>query len=112
MCGSRNGRSDANRAPFASNELGQFMAFGLGAKSARRVSRVLSGLCLGLLAYGALNSTVEARNGWRYTGYAAHPRHHYAHYYVARRPYRRYWGYHAPAYTPPFAAMVVDENSG
>ena len=89
------------------------MAFGLGAKSARRVSRVLSSLCLGLLAYGALNSTVEARNGWRYAGYAAHPaRHHYAHYYVARRPYRRYWGYHAPAYTPPFAAMVVDENSG
>jgi len=87
------------------------MAYGLGARSSRRVSRVLSGLCLGLLAFGALTSTVEARNGWRYAGRAAHPVRH--HYYAARayRPHR-YWAYRAPAYSPPFAAIVVDENSG
>ncbi len=86
------------------------MAFGLGARSSRRVSRVVSSLCLGLLACGALTSTVEARNGWRYAGYAVHPARH--HYYAARRHYRGYWAYRAPAYSPPFAAMVVDENSG
>ncbi|HLJ71455.1 MAG TPA: serine hydrolase, partial [Roseiarcus sp.] len=65
------------------------------------------------MAYAALTSPVDARGGWRYSGYAAHaPRHHYARAY--RRSYRHhhYWTYRAPAYSPPFSAMVVDENSG
>lgn len=89
------------------------MALGLGARAGGRLTRLISGLCASLLTYATLTSPVDARGGWRYSGYAAHaPRHHYARAY--RRSYRHhhYWTYRAPAYSPPFSAMVVDENSG
>jgi D-alanyl-D-alanine carboxypeptidase len=83
------------------------MALGLGTIAKGRVGRILGGLSIAALAYAALTSAVEAR-GWRYTGYHAQ-RYHVAHY---RHHVRRYWAVRAPAYSPPFSAMVVDANTG
>src|SRR5579872_2137633 len=89
------------------------MALGLGARAGGRVARIISGFCVALLACSTLTSSVEARGGWRYSGHAAHsPRHHTARAYRRSYHHHHYWTYRAPAYSPPFAAMVVDENTG
>jgi D-alanyl-D-alanine carboxypeptidase len=85
------------------------MALSLKASGSERKSRIFASLCLAGLACAALTATAEAR-GWRYNSYQHQSaRHHYAR---AYRPVRHYWAHRAPAYSPPFAAMVVDANSG
>jgi D-alanyl-D-alanine carboxypeptidase len=85
------------------------MALSLKASVSGRKSRVFASVCLAGLACATLTSTAEAR-GWRHNSYQHQTaRHHYAR---AYRPIRHHWTHRAPGYSPPFAAMVVDANSG
>jgi D-alanyl-D-alanine carboxypeptidase len=86
---------------------GGLMALSLGAIASRRIKRLFGGLCVAAVACAALTSSADAR-GWRYSGSYRVARYHAAHYHHVRH----YWAYRAPAYSPPFSAMVVDANSG
>ncbi|HLW92915.1 MAG TPA: D-alanyl-D-alanine carboxypeptidase family protein, partial [Roseiarcus sp.] len=88
------------------------MALRFSAKAATPISRALAGFIIAASAFASLATAVEARE-WRYQpAYQQTPS--YRH--VAYRPvryFRRHWAYRAaPAYGPPFSALVVDANSG
>jgi D-alanyl-D-alanine carboxypeptidase len=86
---------------------GEFMAFGFAVMRADRTLRILMGLSVIALACVALTPTAEARGSrhqqysWRHHAVAAHYRHP-----------RQFWTYRAPAYSPPYSAIVVDANTG